>query len=148
MSRRDKRGRDHRALHGVENEPNRAPTKAHRSGFCGERRSRKVSELSPFRRKRGIQCWRRRCRGGYHPPAGRHMGRPLRVLRTLRTVGADVLIRPTFGGVPGRRALRDPQKRPQNTKKPGAVRRAFPQKEGQNEKAVFALAKLIISPFY
>ena len=79
--------------------------------------------------------------GGYKPP-------PTKKARTLRTVGADVLIRPTFGGVPGRRALRDPQKRPQNTKKPGAVRRAFPQKEGQNEKAVFALAKLTISPFY
>ena len=31
---------------------------------------------------------RGRCRGGYHPPAGRHMGRPLRVLRTIHTVGA------------------------------------------------------------
>ena len=65
-----------RTLHGVGNESNGAPGKA--EGFVGERRSRKVSELSPFRRKRGIRRRRRRCRGGYHPPAGRHMGRPLR----------------------------------------------------------------------
>ena len=39
-------------------------------GFVGERRSRKVSELSPFRRKRGIRRRRRRCRGGCpQPPA-------------------------------------------------------------------------------
>ena len=63
---------DPRTLHGVGNESNGAPGKA--EGFVGERRSRKVSELSPFRRKRGIQRRQRRCRGGCHPPAGDHRG--------------------------------------------------------------------------
>ena len=44
MSRRDKGGRDHRALHDANNEPNWAPTKARRSGFCGERTSSGMSE--------------------------------------------------------------------------------------------------------
>ena len=62
-----------RTLHGVGNESDGAPGKA--EGFVGERRSRKVSELSPFRRKRGIRRRRRRCRGGCPQPPP-HQCRP------------------------------------------------------------------------
>ena len=67
-----------RTLHGVGNESDGAPGKA--EGFVGERRSRKVSELSPFRRKRGIRRRRRRCRGGCpHPPPHQCRPRKLRM---------------------------------------------------------------------
>ena len=90
---------DPRTLHGVGNESNGAPGKA--EGVVGERRSRKVSELSPFRRKRGIRRRRRRCRGGCpHPPALWRAGssRPTHRI-TERFVGQGLCpCRPVDGG--------------------------------------------------
>ena len=77
-----------RTLHGVGNESDGAPGKA--EGFVGERRSRKVSELSPFRRKRGIRRRRRRCRGGCpQPPGRRTWSGPGGVCWTVRRAAED-----------------------------------------------------------
>ena len=96
-------GRDHRTLQSCNDEPNRAPNKTY--GFVGERTSSGVNE--PWHLCRGERY--EACEDDVgaacgRPRAGGDTG-PYAELRTIRNVGADVLIRPCFGA-PGRRALR------------------------------------------
>ncbi len=91
----DPRGPPHGAAPTGKNEPNGAPTKAQRSGFCGERTSSGMSESRRLRRDEGYVTYEDEARRVVAPYAlvfGPLARGALRCAqRTSRAVGADII---------------------------------------------------------